>query len=215
MSDHLFLGDTYPNLAETPHHIPDTKKMDTELSSNPLQLPTPIYQWQHSRGGLLNNSWWHDCKENEFNARDNKPQFNVRIVFETTAQIELARRDQLVRPETVQNLIQARNKRETWVGEDDNNLRFALDRFIDEYSSGNPIGQAPKTELNSSELPNSSTGNAVTALLSSEPLCIVCGSNIRIGNHNCGQPDWGDDPVGKCTARCFDFPNCKCTGLEP
>ncbi|MFZ6801973.1 hypothetical protein [Undibacterium sp. Di24W] len=29
-----------------------------------------------------------------------------------------------------------------------------------------------------------------------------------------GEPCW-DNSDGKCAARCFDFPNCKCTGLEP
>lgn len=62
----------------------------------------PLYQWQHSRGGTLSNSWWQDCTEADFNARDNKPQFNVRIVFETTAQIESLRRNnstQQIEPE--------------------------------------------------------------------------------------------------------------------
>lgn len=53
----------------------------------------PVYQWQHSRGGVLNNTWWHDSNEADFKARDNKPQFNVRIMYETSAIIESLKRD--------------------------------------------------------------------------------------------------------------------------
>lgn len=48
----------------------------------------PVYQWQHSRGGVLNNTWWQDCTEADFKARDKKPQFKVRIMYETRAIIE-------------------------------------------------------------------------------------------------------------------------------
>lgn len=53
----------------------------------------PVYQWQHSNSGVLPESWWKDCTEEDFKARDNKMQFNVRIMFETTAVIESLRRD--------------------------------------------------------------------------------------------------------------------------
>jgi len=53
----------------------------------------PVYQWQYSRGGVLNNTWWQDCTEEDLKARDNKPQFNVRIVFETDAVTESLRRN--------------------------------------------------------------------------------------------------------------------------
>lgn len=53
----------------------------------------PVYQWQHSNHNVFPESWWKDCTEEDFKARDNKMQFNVRIMFETTAVIESLRRD--------------------------------------------------------------------------------------------------------------------------
>lgn len=45
----------------------------------------PVYQWQHSNRGVLPESWWKDCTEEDFNARDNKPQFNSRILYPAAA----------------------------------------------------------------------------------------------------------------------------------
>jgi hypothetical protein len=64
----------------------------------------PIYQWQHCRGGALKNSWWQDCTEADFNARDNKPQFNVRIMFETTAAIETLRSEAAAQAKRIEEL---------------------------------------------------------------------------------------------------------------
>lgn len=51
----------------------------------------PIYQWKHSNRSVIGKTWWQDCTKADFDARDNKPQFDVRIVFETTATIESLR----------------------------------------------------------------------------------------------------------------------------
>lgn len=63
----------------------------------------PIYQWQHSRAGAL-NSMWHDCNEADFNVRDNKPQFNVRILFETDAVTESLRSENAAQAKRIATL---------------------------------------------------------------------------------------------------------------
>lgn len=78
---------------------------------------------------------------------------------------------------------------------DGTELAYAI--YFNKYNNPLPEGAIPLYASQQDHIPDA--GKMVRNL------------RVQIG----GGPDWGDDPVGKCTARCFDFPNCKCTGLEP